>query len=235
MNNEPFHILLVRHGQTDANRLGIAQGQMPTSLNALGRRQARLVAKRLGTFVPRPDLLISSDLPRALETAAEAAKVIGLPIQVDPAWRERTLGVFEGKTATERAALRITLGLGAADPPGAQAEADYQLGIRNALCRIPALAAEAGARCVLIMTHYGACRAVTMMLADGRLPAAPDNPIPGDFTPPNCAITHLVRTMTPAGPRYRYGCDAVYAVDHLEPLLRAPAKLKPVAAVVDAS
>jgi broad specificity phosphatase PhoE len=235
MNNEPLHILLVRHGQTDANRDGIAQGQLPTSLNAVGRRQARLVAKRLATFAPEIELIISSDLPRAAQTADTIADGLGLTVQCDRAWRERTLGVFEGKTATERAALRVTLSLGAADPPGAQSEADYQAGIKRALCRIPAVAEQHGARCVCIVSHYGACRAITMMLADGRLPAAPGNPVPSDFIPPNCAVTHLIRTVTPSGPQYRYACECVYDVEHLEPMRQAKLKPKPVAAVVDAS
>ena len=67
-----------------------------------------------------------------------------------------------------------------------------------------------------VVTHYGPCRAVTMMMADGRLPAAPECPVPADFACPNGGITHLVLERTPAGAVYRYGF--IYDVEHLLPV-----------------
>ncbi|MEX0774680.1 MAG: histidine phosphatase family protein [Phycisphaeraceae bacterium] len=218
--DDSLHILLVRHGQTDANQFGIVQGHRPTSLNALGHRQAQLVARRLATFTPRIDLIISSDLPRAMETAAPIAAALKLDVRYDPAWRERCYGTFEGLNPQERVDLRQRLNLAAgALPPGAQTEAEYQAGICAALRRLPAVAAAAGQasplRCILVVTHGGACRAIPMMLADGRLPAAPDNPVPGEFACPNAALTHLIYRASGRGHEYRYGC--VYDVEHLEP------------------
>jgi probable phosphoglycerate mutase len=210
--HNPLHIVLVRHGQTDANVQHIVQGHTPTSLNALGHQQASLVARRLASFEPRIELIVSSDLPRTRETAAPLAAALGLGVHYDAAWRERCYGTFEGLTREARLALRDKLGMGPHDlPPGAQTEADYQNGIREALLRLPSQYPHA--RCIAVVTHGGACRAVTMMLADGRLPGAPGNLTPADFACPNGAVTHLVLETTPDGPRYRYGC--VYDVTHL--------------------
>ena len=54
---------LVRHGETEENRLGIMQGQMDTKLNEAGIWQARLTARALESveFIEA----YSSDLSRA--------------------------------------------------------------------------------------------------------------------------------------------------------------------------
>jgi hypothetical protein len=56
---------LVRHGETEENRKKIIQGQLDFPLNALGHRQAELVAKALRS-VPFKRAL-SSDLARATQ------------------------------------------------------------------------------------------------------------------------------------------------------------------------
>jgi probable phosphoglycerate mutase len=63
---QPILVLkLVRHGETDENRNKIIQGQLNTSLNALGHRQADLVAEALRS-IPFWQAL-SSDLDRAVQ------------------------------------------------------------------------------------------------------------------------------------------------------------------------
>jgi len=52
-------LLLVRHGETDWNREGRWQGLSDTSLNDLGRNQARTLA---GTLDGTVDAVYSSDL-----------------------------------------------------------------------------------------------------------------------------------------------------------------------------
>ena len=60
-----LRVYLVRHGETDANRQSIVQGQLDTELNELGQKQAVFVAERLRS-VPF-DLSFSSDLSRAVK------------------------------------------------------------------------------------------------------------------------------------------------------------------------
>jgi len=62
-------VYLVRHGETQANRDGIIQGQQDTQLNALGEEQARMVGEALkGVEI---GCAFSSDLSRARKASAE--------------------------------------------------------------------------------------------------------------------------------------------------------------------
>src|SRR5580700_4292225 len=108
-------ILLLRHGQTDANASGVLQGHQPTPLNVLGVRQAKLLAQRLAAIQPPLDVLVSSDLRRAAQTAGSIAATCGLRVHADAAWRERSFGLLEGKPVGERATWQAASG--EMDPP----------------------------------------------------------------------------------------------------------------------
>src|SRR5688500_14891082 len=75
----PLRLLLVRHGQSEANRDGRMQGRLDTPLTTFGRAQATALANRLAAE-PSVVALYSSPLSRALETA----RVIGGRIGVTP-------------------------------------------------------------------------------------------------------------------------------------------------------
>lgn len=92
-------ITFVRHGRSEANEADIWQGQGDSPLSDDGRRQVRLLGERLEG--QEFDLVISSDLQRARDTA----EVLGLPVELDPEWREMDLGAWEGRTFAEVAAL----------------------------------------------------------------------------------------------------------------------------------
>lgn len=89
-------VLLIRHGQTDWNIDGRWQGSMPIALNAEGFAQARLLAKHL-RHQPIGSI-VTSDLPRALQTASAIGETLGLQPQIDPRWQEFNLGIFQGHT-----------------------------------------------------------------------------------------------------------------------------------------
>ena len=91
-------ILLARHGETDWNRDGRWQGHSNTSLNELGREQARELADALTDEI---DVVYSSDLARARETAEIVAAQLGLRVRLDPRLRERGFGSWEGLTRSE--------------------------------------------------------------------------------------------------------------------------------------
>lgn len=95
-------LVLVRHGQTDANAAGRFQGQQDVPLNRVGRSQAAAVAPRIAAM--RPDRLVSSDLVRAEETARAIAAVSGLEVRTDPRLREIDVGEWQGLSVTEVAA-----------------------------------------------------------------------------------------------------------------------------------
>ena len=92
-------IILIRHGETAWNRERRMQGQTDTPLSDIGRAQAEALGQRMATR--KFSALYSSDLSRAYETAAAVARVSGREIRRDPALRERTFGIFEGKTFDE--------------------------------------------------------------------------------------------------------------------------------------
>jgi len=92
-------LIAIRHGETEWNNQGRFQGHMNSALNEQGLAQARALAMRLSA--ERIDLLISSDLGRALQTASVVAMRTGHEIVVEPRLRERRMGIFQGLTAAE--------------------------------------------------------------------------------------------------------------------------------------
>jgi probable phosphoglycerate mutase len=90
-------LLLARHGVTDWNRDGRWQGHSNTPLNEEGRRQAHGLAEELDEV----DVVYSSDLARARETAEIVAERLGLDVQTDRRLRERGFGAWEGLSSVE--------------------------------------------------------------------------------------------------------------------------------------
>jgi len=93
------HLLAIRHGETEWNSQGRFQGHLNSVLNREGRAQAEALGERLAQ--ERFDLLLSSDLGRALQTASAIAMRTGHEIVVEPRLRERRMGIFQGLTTAE--------------------------------------------------------------------------------------------------------------------------------------
>jgi alpha-ribazole phosphatase len=85
-------IVLVRHGRTALNAAGRLQGHVDEPLDDVGREQARRLAARLVPLLDEDDVVISSPLVRARDTAA----VLGREARVDERWIEMSYGVFDG-------------------------------------------------------------------------------------------------------------------------------------------
>jgi probable phosphoglycerate mutase len=92
-------LCIVRHGETAWNAEHRVQGQLDIPLNATGLRQAEAVGRVLGG--ERFDALYSSDLVRTRQTAAPAAKRLGMEVQADADLRERHYGMFQELTYAE--------------------------------------------------------------------------------------------------------------------------------------
>jgi probable phosphoglycerate mutase len=91
--------IVVRHGETRWNLEARIQGHGDSPLTEIGLAQADALAARLAT--ERFDLLVSSDLGRALGTAQRIAHATGHEIVPDPRFRERAFGCAEGLTYGE--------------------------------------------------------------------------------------------------------------------------------------
>ena len=94
--------MLLRHGETDWNAEGRAQGHADVPLNQRGHDQAQAVAVVLADL--EPVRLWSSDLARAMQTAEHVAAVTGLAIEPDARLREYDVGKRSGLTVDEFAA-----------------------------------------------------------------------------------------------------------------------------------
>src|SRR5688500_8103196 len=91
--------IVVRHGETQYNVEQRIQGQGDSPLTEAGRAQARAIAERLAR---EPfDLLVASDLGRAMDTARAIAERCGHKVVPDARLRERGFGVGEGLTYAE--------------------------------------------------------------------------------------------------------------------------------------
>ncbi|WP_374025622.1 bifunctional RNase H/acid phosphatase [Mycobacterium sp. HNNTM2301] len=98
----PTRLLLLRHGQTELSAQRRYSGRGNPALTEVGRRQAdaaaRYLAERGGI-----SSVFASPLQRAYDTAARAAKALGLDVTVDDDLIETDFGAWEGLTFGEAA------------------------------------------------------------------------------------------------------------------------------------
>lgn len=87
-------ILLIRHGQSEGNILGVFTGHSGYPLTDLGHKQAEMTAEYIRKHY-NVDAVYCSDLPRAFQTAEHIAKAFALPIVTDCRLREINAGKWE--------------------------------------------------------------------------------------------------------------------------------------------
>ena len=152
-------ILAIRHGETAWNVGGRIQGHLDIPLNDTGRAQARRLARALAGR-DTIDLIVSSDLARAFETARSVADATGAPLVANAALRERCFGDFQGQTFAEIAdawpddADRWRRREPAWSPPGGQGES-LLLFRERVTHAVQALAAENTGKHIALFTHGG--------------------------------------------------------------------------------
>jgi broad specificity phosphatase PhoE len=86
-------ILLIRHGETALNAARVLQ-PADTPLSPLGERQAQALSARLAGM--GLTAILSSDMPRAWQTAQAVAAATGLPIATSAMLHERNFGELRG-------------------------------------------------------------------------------------------------------------------------------------------
>ena len=92
-----MRLILVRHGETDANKEGRFQGRSDSRLNALGLSQAAALGRRFAGM--EVDVLYASPQTRAIQTATPIAEALGLEIRSDDGLRELDIGELDGLQA----------------------------------------------------------------------------------------------------------------------------------------
>lgn len=96
------NLYLIRHGESVANVEPIIGGMRgDVGLTARGREQAALLEARLRASGFHADALLSSTLPRALQTAEYVSRALGLPITRDDELQELRPGEADGLSHEE--------------------------------------------------------------------------------------------------------------------------------------
>ena len=152
-------LFVARHGQTDWNREHRWQGWADPPLNRAGREQAVQLGE---TLAERGiELVVSSDLRRAAETAEIAAARFGLPVELDARLREVDVGEWSGLTSAEVAA-RYPEGFRRRREGRTGWERGEELGTmaERVVSSLLEIAARHPRRRVLVVTHGGPVRAV---------------------------------------------------------------------------
>lgn len=100
-------ITMVRHGRTSYNAAGRLQGQIDIPLDEVGRWQVEQTAEALNKLYiessrrQRKQVVIASDLGRAMATAHAFADPLNIPVHPDARVRERAFGDWEGLSLPE--------------------------------------------------------------------------------------------------------------------------------------
>ncbi len=93
-------IILVRHGQTEWNRVECFRGHADVPLNDTGLAQAEATGKRVAAEW-QPRAVYTSPLSRAVKTAEAIARRVDLPVEVHPALEDIDYGGWLGLTPDE--------------------------------------------------------------------------------------------------------------------------------------
>jgi probable phosphoglycerate mutase len=150
---------LVRHGETEWNRLRKIQGVSDIPLNDTGRVQAAALGDILAPH--RFDLIVSSPLSRALETAEILARKLGMPAPlVVDTLVERNYGEAEGSNGAD---LDVRYPLGT-EIPGREDRAEVT---RRAVSSLHDLAMKHPEADILAVAHGGLIRSVVEYAAPG--------------------------------------------------------------------
>jgi broad specificity phosphatase PhoE len=190
-------LILVRHGQSTANALGIAQGRSDWPLSEKGRLQARLTGERLARELGSVDAVYTSPLSRAAETAQLIAEPFGrTPVLVDDLV-EADVGKLSGLTWEQ---FRAEYPAEVAAYEAANAEAPHPTNRERFLPgwepnaqvvdrvwrAIEAIAERHPGQRVVVVAHGGVLNAFLTHLLEGDAHA-----IPWKYHSTNCAVSRI--------------------------------------------
>lgn len=154
-------LTLVRHGEVEGAGRRVVRGQLDAPLSGEGRRQGELLARWCARSEPAPAALLSSDLSRCSELAAELGRGWDLEVETRPELREQDMGSWQGRTWEEvqaqhgRAVHDYWDDYVDARPPGGESLRDVY---RRAGATWDELAARWRGQSVVVVTHIGVIR-----------------------------------------------------------------------------
>ena len=99
-------LCLIRHGETAWNTERRFQGHTDIPLNSRGELQARQMAQALKDTKINFDVLYTSDLKRAADTANAVVQLFSVEAQVNRTLRERHFGALQGLITSEAPNIR---------------------------------------------------------------------------------------------------------------------------------
>jgi broad specificity phosphatase PhoE len=184
-------LILVRHGETEANVSGIWQGSQDAPLTARGQAQVDATGLHFGAWAQTQQFhhLYVSPLARAQSTAAGIAAATGLEAEIDANLAEFHLGDWEGRSFVDLRDTEDLWGRWAVDPQFAppNGESPYTFYLR-AVSALTEVADRHPDETIIVVTHGGfIANVLSGWLGDG----------PGEWRKweaHNCAITQLERT-----------------------------------------
>lgn len=192
-------LLIIRHGETPLNVARVLQ-PADTPLSDHGQAQAAALAQRLAADPAlRPAALVSSDLPRALQTAQAIAAACGLAVLTTPLLQERNFGELRGLPYDSLGFDPLTRDEA---PPGGESTAQFGARCAAAFAWVLAQQAALGGR--LAVVSHGLVIRHWLLQGPLRLPA-------GVEAPQRLANTSL--TVAAAEPPYRV--SRVDCIEHL--------------------
>jgi broad specificity phosphatase PhoE len=164
-------LYLIRHGEIGSPQEKRFYGSTDLPLSEKGRQQARLLAQRLSS--ERVDMIFSSPLKRALETAGPIAVGHNLDLKVMPDLGEVNFGDWEGVRWDD--IRRGDSDRWAADPWSIAPPAGETFAALHA--RVAAVLTEAGLGTTLVC-HAGPIRAARMILTGASYDAVLAEAVP---------------------------------------------------------
>ncbi len=204
-------IVFIRPGETDWNRYGRWQGWVSTPLNELGLRQARALASYIRNI--GMGALYTSDLRRALETAACLAEQLPFAPIPDDRLRERSIGLWQGLTLDEMRSwypdeyATMLKDIDGYRVPSGESRSDVRVRVNAAVSDILNTAQH---ETVGILSHTTAIKILLSDLIEGY------NPLDVDLD--NTSVTTILRKDN------AWELVAVDDVSHLENLERRAAR-----------
>ncbi len=159
-------VWLLRHGQSEWNAAGRWQGHGDPPLSPDGRAEAARLAEGIAKQVRAagvPVRVFSSDLVRAVETAAAVAERLNEPASRVPALRELDVGTWSGLTRSqidaEDAERLAAFDTGDPDvrPGGGETRSELRTRVRAA---VEILVRENPEADLLLVVHLGVIRAL---------------------------------------------------------------------------